>query len=530
MTAGNDTPRSRRFRAFVTSGIAPDLLRGAANRLSLAGLLLATGCTIQLALSQYFMSRGWSHGSTFELRNTLSATSAALGAAVFLLARRMVSRPAGVVTLALFFEIVGGFLLVFPENVRLGFSRADGVTGISWLAVWLTAFPMIVPAQPWLLALAGLATASMSPLATAVAAALGFPTPAESTMNYAYIPNYIAAGFGTMAAMVMYRMRRQIEAARDVGSYRLVERLGAGGMGEVWRATHRMLARPAAIKLIGRDTLARATGAEADELTQRFEREAQATASLSSPHTVALYDFGMGEDGTFYYVMELLNGMDLQQLVERHGPLPVERVVALLTQACESLAEAHAHGLVHRDIKPANLYACVLGGRHDFIKVLDFGLVGRDFTHRDDVKLTAADTARGTPAFMPPEMANGQPVDGRTDLYSLGCVAYWLLTGRMVFEGDSALGTISQHMFNEPEPPSRRAQQPVPPELDAIVLRCLAKQPGERFADAGALAVALRAMAVAERWTEDRAAEWWRTHAPAAASASPKTPVGGAVI
>jgi hypothetical protein len=232
-------------------------------------------------------------------------------------------------------------------------------------------------------------------------------------------------------AILLMRVGREVNRARELGSYRLVRLLGKGGMGEVWRAEHRMLARPADIKLIRPDTIP-ADSAEASRVLQRFEREAQATARLQSPHSIELYDFGMTNEGAFYYVMELLEGMDLKTLVQRFGPLPAGRAVSLLAQACDSLADAHHLGLVHRDVKPANLYACRKGLLVDFVKVLDFGLV---ITARDqpgeDMRLTRAGSATGTPSFMAPEMvvSHGE-LDGRADVYALGCVAYYLLTGK----------------------------------------------------------------------------------------------------
>jgi serine/threonine-protein kinase len=296
-------------------------------------------------------------------------------------------------------------------------------------------------------------------------------------------------------------------------------------MGEVWRASHQMLARPAAIKLIRTDRLAQVTGEEANTLLQRFDLEAQVTASLTSPHTVALYDFGVTEDGTFYYVMELLHGLDVERLVERFGPMPAERCVALLAQACDSLEEAHARGVIHRDIKPANLHVGRMGTRWDMVKVLDFGLVLRDSAPgRAEPRLTAPDQVGGTPAFMAPEMVLGREVDGRADLYALGCVAYWLLTGSMVFEGKTSLEVIMRHVDTQPVPPSQRAPLAVPRELEALVLSCLAKDPAARPADAAALRRGLRAVPLAEPWTDDDAARWWRMHLPELATeASPAT-------
>ena len=503
--------RSQNGRMLTTKGLAPDLVRDAARRLALTGLVYAIGFAVSIALNQLFMQLGWARHAGFAARTVLRATSLALGLGVFVYARRPGLGPAHVIAVGLGFEILGGLLLVLPETMTLADGPAPSVVGISWLAVWVTFFPLLVPARPWIAIVASLVTATMSPLAMWFVTRFGHVTaPPLSTLTFSYVPNYVAALLAIVPAVVLHRMRRQVKEARALGSYELVERLGAGGMGEVWRASHRMLARPAAIKLIAPGAIAGAGDGGADELVKRFEREAQATASLSSPHTVELYDFGVTDDGTFYYVMELLHGIDLQRLVERFGPLPPERVIALLTQACESLAEAHAHGLVHRDIKPANVFTCVLGGRHDFAKVLDFGLVlsgAADVTI--DARLTRLDAMRGTPAYMAPEMASGAVVDGRADLYALGCVAYWLLAGANPFEGRSVFELVSKHLHDVPEPVTRRATQPIPAQLDALVQRCLEKAPDARPASAQELAEMLAAIPIATPWNERRAAEWW---------------------
>ena len=296
-----------------------------------------------------------------------------------------------------------------------------------------------------------------------------------------------------------------------VGGYSLIERLGSGGMGEVWLGRHQLLARPAAIKIV-RDTVG--TGEDGQTLRQRFAREARATAELHSPHTVQLFDFGIADNGTFYYVMELLRGMDLQRLVKRHGPQPPERVVFLLKQACRSLAEAHAMGLVHRDIKPANLFVCRLGREYDFLKVLDFGVVSR--TGQDaKTPITVTGLVLGTPAFLAPELGPGQgPFDRRADIYALGCVAFWLLTGRPPFEAEDPLALLMHHS-NTPAPaPSTFAEEPIPGDLDALVTDCLSKNPSERPASADVLWERLDKLTLPGSWDQRRARTWWEQHEP----------------
>jgi len=302
---------------------------------------------------------------------------------------------------------------------------------------------------------------------------------------------------------------RLLESDPTVGSYRLTRRLGVGGMGEVWEARHQLLARPAAIKLItsgdvdpnGRDTLIR-----------RFQREARVTAALTSPNTVKLYDFGVGDDGSFYYVMELLAGIDLEDAVERFGPMPATRVASIMLQACHSLAEAHGAGLVHRDIKPSNLYLCKQGLEVDFVKVLDFGMVTPQPDSRE-TRLTQQNRVYGTLAYVSPEAALGQrELTGKADIYALGCVAYWLLVGELVFQAKTPLGILKQHL--KEEPPSLSAQVPgLPLDLEALVLACLAKDPAAR---PSALDVwsTLVDTGLPGAWSAEEAFAWWQQHLP----------------
>jgi DNA-binding NtrC family response regulator len=304
-----------------------------------------------------------------------------------------------------------------------------------------------------------------------------------------------------------------LDEGLPLGHYRLMEKLGEGGMGEVWRARHQLLARPCAIKLIKSDLL----GENREAATERFRLEARTIASLSSPNTVRLYDFGVSETGSFYFVMELLTGMDLWSLVQRFGPLPPERVVAVLRQACRSLGEAHAAGLLHRDIKPQNLFLCRLGLDVDILKLLDFGLVKS--LNEDGTQLTAAGTLTGTPAYMPPERVLGVTADERSDIYSLGCVAYWMLTGKAVFTGEP-MAVMIHHARTPPKPPSTIAPFPVPERLEQIVLACLEKTPEKRPSSALDLRNQLGEVTMTTAWTDERAEQWWREHLPELATSS----------
>jgi serine/threonine-protein kinase len=387
-------------------------------------------------------------------------------------------------------------------------------TGLSWIVVVILLHPMIVPNTPGRIVAAALVAASMDPLGLLIAGLRGETMPSFAMATWAFLPNYICAFLAVMAARIFTRLGEQVQDARELGSYRLGKVLGRGGMGEIYEAKHRMLRRPAAVKLIRHDTLHRG-GESAETVIARFKREAHAAASLHSPHTIALYDFGVTNDGNFYYVMEFLRGIDLERLVEEFGPLPEARVVHLLAQACDSLAEAHAHGLVHRDIKPANLYTCRVGIEPDFVKVLDFGLVKTTSQATEDqTKLTAAEFTTGTPAYMPPELALGDDVDPRADIYSIGCVAYWLLTGNIVFEGDTPMKVMLAHINEAPERPSVVTETRISPALEEIVLSCLAKERADRPATARELSALLLASIGGTPWTTLDAERWWSTNLP----------------
>ena len=282
-------------------------------------------------------------------------------------------------------------------------------------------------------------------------------------------------------------------------------------MGEVWLARHQLLARPAAVKIV-REAVA-GVAEDRQALRQRFTREAQATAELQSPHTVQLFDFGLTDAGSFYYVMERLRGMDLQRMVERHGPLPPERVVFLLKQACLSLSEAHALGLVHRDIKPANLFVCRLGSQYDFLKVLDFGVVSRQ-GRESLAPITGAGTVLGTPGYLAPELLTGDGAfDRRADIYALGCVAFWLLTGRPPYEGSTAETVLTQQPDTRPPAWPSSFAQSLPAGLDHLVLDCLSREASLRPATVEIITERLDGLPIDQRWTERRAREWWEHHA-----------------
>jgi serine/threonine-protein kinase len=386
---------------------------------------------------------------------------------------------------------------------------------LSWITIIILVSSMILVATPMKVLAASLIAASMDPLAVWIAHLRGFPVPSVLATFIMCIPNYSCAAVAVLPSRVLRRLGHRLREAREMGSYRLVELLGHGGMGEVWRAEHHLLARGAAIKLVRPEVLGASNEADVKLALRRFEREAQATASLSSPHTIRLFDFGTTSEGAFYYVMELLAGRDLESFVKEFGPLPAERVVFLLRQVCHSLADAHARGLVHRDIKPANIYVCRMGLEYDFIKVLDFGLVKFRDGDVGQTLLSGDHPTTGTPAYMAPEIIlGGSDVDRRADVYALGCVAYFLLTGHLVFEADSSIKMLVQHVQAQPIPPSARTELPIPRELDELVLACLEKNPDKRPQDADDLYRLAYGCKSCDRWTSDIARTWWEQHLP----------------
>ncbi|MCX7604215.1 MAG: serine/threonine protein kinase [Bryobacteraceae bacterium] len=389
------------------------------------------------------------------------------------------------------------------------------VRGMSSLVAWILASSLFLPASP-MQALAGaFGSAAMGPLAYAIVRNwIQDPGLSPSRIGVLYVPPFLVAGCAWWMSRLIFRMECSMHHARELGSYELEEVLGIGGMGEVWRARHRMLKREAAVKLIRAEALLAHTQRQADVLRRRFELEARAIASLTSPHTVSLYDFGVDQNGNFYYAMELLRGLDLEQLVKRFGPQPGARVVHILRQACESLEEAHCAGIVHRDIKPTNLFLCRLGLEFDFVKLLDFGLA-RWRLMSGGVRMTMENITTGTPAFMAPELALGaSEVDGRTDLYGLGCVAYWLLTGALVFEEPTPTAMALAHVQKDPPPPSQRTEVRFSPELERIVLQCLSKKPEDRPASARLLRRMLEQCPECGVWSTEDAEAWWRTNLP----------------
>ena len=502
-----------------TTGLTPDLKRQIMTRLRAVALIYSAtffvadwvpAILMRETSSKFNHVEGWS----------FSIGSIVLGILVAAAASSERLRWNVRMRLGLAFQVVSTYGIAFAMYHMVGRGSPGPVpddlyvVSPSWPAIWLVFFSVVVPASPRRALVATLLSATATPVVIAIELTQTNKWHVIQPLVFFFghvFPNFICALLAWAGARVVYQLGRDVSRARQLGSYQLIEPLGQGGMGEVWRASHRLLARPAVVKFIRPDAMAASTPGEAWIMRKRFELEARATASLTSEHTIDLFDYGVTEEGVFYYVMEMLDGMDLDVLVRRFGPLPPARVAHLLAQACDSLEEAHARGLIHRDIKPANIYVCRSGHRCDFIKVLDFGLVAKSTVADADPRLTLPQQVAGTPSTMAPEVARGGRIDGRTDLYALGCVAYWLLTGRPVFEGKSMFDLVSLHLQATPDPPSRHAPA-TPNSLDLVVLSCLAKSPDDRPPDARSLGRMLRELELEPRWSDVSAEAWWAEH------------------
>ncbi len=517
---GQDTllPRERQHRTHATTGLPPDLLAQSARRLRILALLYAFVFFMSNPLTALLFPDERVRFLASVARWAPSTLS--IGAALVVVALTFNRRIAPPMLLAggLFFEVIASFGIAAAQY--LDASRYDTEppwSGLSWVAAWMLGFTMMVPSPPRWALIAALLSGASVPIVVAYALANADADFGMTGLRFfiqIILPYLLVVLIANVGARVIYRIGTELKRARELGAYRLIEKLGTGGMGEVWRAEHRLLARPAAVKLIRPEVLGDASPERRSVLQARFEREAKATSSLRSPHTIQLYDFGVADDGAFFYVMELLDGFDLRTLVEQFGPVPAERATYLLRQICHSLAEAHAAGFIHRDIKPANVYTCRYGREVDFVKVLDFGLV-KSTDEQAPQTLTAENVVGGTPAFMAPEQVlSDRAPDGRTDLYAVGCVGYWLVTGQLVFAGRTPMDTILQHSQAAPVPPSQRTELPVPAEFDRVILSCLEKDPHRRPQSADGLAALLDAVQVPAPWTRERAESWWAVHRP----------------
>jgi eukaryotic-like serine/threonine-protein kinase len=454
-------------------------------------------------------------GTNLRAAVAIETTFILICVAMFCYTRWAPDSPGRKTTVGLVFMVANAVGVAMLNTVANPPIHTFGID-VSWNTILILVFSMISPAPPRQMLAASLVAASMDPLAVWIAHLRGVQVSSPLVALVHFLPNYVCAVVATVPSHAMHRMGRRLREAQDLGSYRLKELLGHGGMGEVWRAEHRLLVRGAAVKLVRPELLGAANEAESTNMLRRFELEAKATAALSSPHSIQIFDYGHTDDGTFYYVMELLSGRDLESLVRDFGPMPADRTVFLLRQVCHSLADAHARGLVHRDIKPANIYVCRMGLDYDFVKVLDFGLVKvRERGNAQQTLMTVEHRTTGTPAYMAPELILGESeVDRRADVYALGCVAYFLLTGQLVFEADSPMKMLMHHLNTEPAPPSQRTEMPIPPELDELILSCLQKDPRRRPQHAEDLLKLAYGCRSCEKWDSEAARKWWAAHLP----------------
>jgi hypothetical protein len=522
-------PRSESGRKTSTwswsQPLPDDLLQDAQRRLHVLALLIGFvffTVTFVEPIVRGAEGMAWLFGRAMRWAPNVISIGLALAVAAATKYSRV--SATAVLNLGLVFEVVISFGIAAAEYSDLSASNQYGPgiyggVGMSWVAIWVLLYTMVVPTPPRKALLAMIASVSAVPIVLALRIQSGSVEFAPGWIEFTLgmtLQYSLVVLMGWVGARVVYKMGAEVGRAREMGSYRLIDCIGRGGMGEVWKAKHRMLARTAAIKLVPPDRLG-SVGPGRDTILGRFEREAQATASMRSPHTIELYEFVIADSGTFYYVMELLSGLDLSSLVARFGPVPPARAIHILRQTCHSLAEAHEAGLIHRDVKPANIFVARYGRDVDFVKVLDFGLVksrANNVADSNPELTTEGNIAGGTPAYIAPEQALGDPVDGRTDLYALGCVGYWLVTGKQLFESETALGLISDHLRTAPVPPSQRVDFEVPADLENLIMRCLEKEPERRPQSADEFADALEACDAAGQWTQERARAWWADELP----------------
>ncbi len=524
------TPADLKSSRDRTRALPEDLLRAASLRLGVMSLLFAVLWIVGSVLGHLAVHALYPnnpHWSDFDFGDWIAVISVGVSIALYLYTRRGNRTPQFMLDLGLWYLVYTALALSVMFHLGPPPPGWAPVPEISWVGAVMLMYAAIIPTRPRKMFIAGLVAASMNPIGMLVLSkTFGWSFGSPWLALVMHHPEFSLVGAAVVISHGVTKLGQQVTKARELGSYQLGDLLGRGGMGEVYKATHRMLARPAAIKLIRPEMLGAVDDEAAKLAVARFRREAEAAASLRSQHTVELYDFGVTSDGTLYLVMEFLEGMDLETLVKQRGPLPTGRSIHILRQVCDSLQEAHTIGLVHRDIKPANIHVGRVGLRHDFVKVLDFGLVKEvsSVSMGESLATIPGQMALGTPGYMAPEMALGERVDGRADIYALGCVAYYLVTGELVFEADTAFQMIAKHLQSVPIPPSQRTSRPVSADLERLILKCLAKNPIERPQSAAHLAQALDFIP-SDPWSQDQARGWWESNAQAVIARGSPTPI-----
>jgi serine/threonine-protein kinase len=514
------TPDEARRHVALVEGSTPhmtaetrDLLR---NRLRIAAILFFVGFFVFL-VRWFFVWDDWFPAEYRPLFYTHAAVTAVLGVFAigicrhckYSLTKLRVTELIIFGCPALFFLIKSLQETTFLANLPNGQARLADI-GTPWMLMMFT-YALFIP-NTWQRAAYVIGAMAIMPAVIFLIAWLRVPGFAEIIQRQDYVGfvsaelmmTAIAAMISIVGVQTIGTLRREAYAAKKLGQYRLKRKLGSGGMGEVYLAEHDMMKRPCAVKLI------RPENARDPRTLARFEREVRATAKLSHWNSIDIYDYGRTADGTFYYVMEFLPGHNVGELVQEYGPIPPARAVFLMDQVCSALNEAHGIGLVHRDIKPANIFCAYRGGIFDVAKLLDFGLAKpTSLDGNGGAQLTMEGTVTGSPLFMSPEQASGDDrLDARSDIYSLGAVMYFILTGQPPFMSDSPLKVIIAHASQEVVPP-RQLNPSLPGELEEIVMRCLEKDPDDRFQDALSLQRALRELSLEDRWSSEMAAEWW---------------------
>jgi len=493
---------SARASGSSTTELPSDVISRGGRRMMVAALVMAWGYALMLAL--YLTVWADSANRLAQIASAI-ALVVSLSVAGYLRKRDRPKRL--VVSVGIAYQLFVCSTMWLTDYITVD---PVGLPGLApWACVAIVIFPSLVPAGPKRTLVTALASASLGFPAFAVAQMLRLVPISDLQVVAGFgVSAYVTALIATVPAKIVYRLSKELRNARQLGSYQLLEKLGEGGMGVVYRARHAMLRRPTAVKLLRAGMVGSAGLA-------RFEREVQITAQLTHPNTIRVFDFGRTPEGVFYYAMEYLDGLTLDDVIELDGPQRPERVVHILEQVAGALSEAHRSQLIHRDIKPSNIMLVEQGARPDVAKVLDFGLV-RDNTSAD-VSLTNAESLTGTPQYISPEaIRSPEDVGPASDIYAVGCVAYYLLTGRQVFPYSTLVEVCAAHLNEEPVPPNAHVEVGIPVPLEALVMQCLSKSAAHRPADGRALEVALKALQPESRWSEDDAESWWAAHAESA--------------
>lgn len=396
------------------------------------------------------------------------------------------------------YEIIGGFFIAFSDFLIPFSSNYIPRLTPTWLCIWIIMFPLIIPFPPIKSFFIAIVVASMSPIALQISSFLGNPQPPQAIIKKIFIVNYSSAILSIITSITIHKLNYEILQERKMGSYKLLEKLNEGGMGEIWKAEQTTISRSVAIKIILPEMLRFEERYKYEEMLVLFKKEAKAISSLHSPHSIKLYDFGSSNTGRFFYSMELLKGMDLRDIIIKYGTMPYNRVIYLLLQICDSLADAHHNKLVHSDIKPQNIFLCNYSYKYDFIKVLDFGLVKK--LDKSKKIYSQNQQVKGTPIFMAPEMFHCKKFDEKIDIYALGLVGYWLLIGKHLSTEDNIKKILQKKDKN------------IPGEFIDIIIECIATDAKKRPQSTLAIYERLSSINIANPWTQKKAKNWWETH------------------